>query len=95
MTTSKRSKKKKRWLFLILLLPISFLLYYWENVFFRTGNIWTVCWTDIDWVYHCNWDDTRLFTLKKILDGVFAIWMIIWLIWLIPWIVLFIKGRKE
>ena len=97
MTIKKKwNSKKKWWLFLILLLPISFILRYIVTVFFMICNIWNVCWyDDLEWMVHCNWEDTIAYKIKWILNYILTASIIFWAIGFIPGIILFIKWRKE
>jgi hypothetical protein len=46
----KRNNKKEWWLFLMIKLPISFILWYIVTAFFMMSNIWNVClYDDLEW----------------------------------------------
>ena len=87
---------KNRWLFLILLLPVSFIIWYIVETISILSGIWSVCWFDeTNNTIHCNWEWTLMYSIIDIARDVLSIIVNIWVVWFIPWIVMFIIGRKK
>ena len=87
---------KNRWLFLMLLLPVSFVIWYITETIFMTAGIWSMCWLDeIDNLVHCNWEWTLAYAIAKIIEKLLEILIYTWVVWFIPWIVMYIIWRKN
>ena len=82
----KRSYTKKEWLFLMILLPVSILLWFCVTLYNSTHWIWEVCWDLWDW-RECEWD-WFMYTLE-----IFSwILLFLWIVLFIPWIISFFTG---
>jgi len=87
---------KNRWLFLMLILPVSFVIWYITETMFIVAGIWTPCRLDeIEHIVHCNWEWTLIYTIAKIINKILVILIYTWVVWFIPWIIIYIKGKKK